>query len=118
MYKSINPYELFTWSPKESPETVFYFTAYAGPIIPEPGEEQVPYLVKLYLNSCIQKVENIVITIKNKDGYEDKEFEVWEKGVDIKVDWTRVLHSTIQNSLFVEISNHSKLTPSEERDLK
>lgn len=122
MYKTINPKQLYTWSPPESPDTVFHFRAYAGPIIPPSSDpaEAIRYVVATYLNYCIVRVENIELLVSSKqsDGsFVDRveEFGLWE-GFP-KVDWSLILPSEAQNALWIEISKVTKLTKAEERDL-
>ena len=116
--KTFNPRQTYTWSPEHSPDTVFEYRAYAGPLIPTSSDSDATmrYVVKQYLSYGIVSVTNIELPITDKDGNTTMiEYAKWD-GKPV-VDWTSILPSDIQNHLWVLISQASTLSKSEERDL-
>ena len=113
MLKTLNPRQTFTWSPDDSPETVFEYRAYAGPLIPPSEDPDVAmrYIVRQYLSYGIVSVTNISLPIK--DAYVD--YEKWEGKPGI--DWTTVLPADIQTRLWILISKATNLDKAEARDL-
>jgi hypothetical protein len=113
--KTFNPKLTFTY---EVDDTVFEYRAYAGPLIPTSSDpdEAMRYVVKQYLNHCIVSVTNIELPITAKDGSVSMvEYAKWEGSP--KVDWSQILPTAIQNSLWVKISQATNLSATESRDL-
>lgn len=118
MLKTFNPRQTYTWSPEQSPDTVFEYRAFAGPLIPTTNDPDanMRYVVKQYLSYGIVSVTNIELPIVGKDGSVTMvEYAKWEGRPAI--DWTTILQAEIQNRLWVLISQATNLDKSEEQDL-
>lgn len=119
MLKTFNPRQTYTWSPESDPETVFEYRAYAGPVIPQTADpdKAMNYLVKQYLSHGIVSVTNIELPVRDREGNTTMvPFEVWNGKPE--QDWTQILPSEIQNALFIKISEATRLSKTEARDLR
>lgn len=100
--KSLNPNEVFEWSYKQCPETVFKFHCFSGP-----SSFVHPDIIAMRaINQCVISVSNFEV-----GGVEHPE---WKNNGEL----SKMLPFPICNALAAEILSHSQLENIEKKALK